>query len=101
MVEPSVVAIHMAVIDQSFLRLIPYTEWLHKAFVSQSESPNFHNMVAKFNDWGRHGTPVCLFALLIHFHRWACTEILRKDKVNDRVNIVTYFVDIIKVWARS
>jgi len=78
--EPEVVAIHMAVIDQSLLRSIPYTEWLHKAFVSQERSPNFHNMVAKFNDWGK----------------WACTEILRKEKVGDRVNTVTYFVDIIK-----
>lgn len=37
-------------------------------------------MVAKFNDWGR----------------WVCTEVLRRDKVQDRVNVVTYFVDIIK-----
>ena len=77
-IDPAIVAMHMAVVDQSFLRylalctlssslypigsglantkyrLIPYTEWLHKAFVSTELSPNFHKMVAKFNDWGRY-----------------------------------------------
>eukprot|EP00026_Physarum_polycephalum_P003010 Phypoly_transcript_03019.p1 GENE.Phypoly_transcript_03019~~Phypoly_transcript_03019.p1 ORF type:complete len:661 (+),score=83.28 Phypoly_transcript_03019:571-2553(+) len=79
-VAPSVMAMHMAMIDQSFFRLIPFSELLHKSFKTAKLSPHFHNMTNKYNDW----------------RRWVCTEILRMETDNDRVNIVTYFVDIVK-----
>eukprot|EP01132_Coremiostelium_polycephalum_P000833 gene833-1040_t len=75
-----IIAAQMAIIDNELLLLIPPFQFLHKAFTKYDTSPQFHDMVSKFNEWAR----------------WTSSEILSKEKLQDRVNSLAFFIDLAK-----
>lgn len=79
-VECSTMAIQLTLVDHELLRSIKPHEFLHKNFTRLANSPNFNNMVNKFNEWGM----------------WVCSVVLAHEKLNDRVSIIAYFIELAK-----
>ncbi|EFA86629.1 hypothetical protein PPL_00430 [Heterostelium album PN500] len=74
------IASQMTIIDMELFTSIPHLQFLHKAFTKVENSPEFHQMVDRFNQWAR----------------WTSTEILTKEKVQDRVTAISFFIDVAK-----
>eukprot|EP00026_Physarum_polycephalum_P000460 Phypoly_transcript_00461.p1 GENE.Phypoly_transcript_00461~~Phypoly_transcript_00461.p1 ORF type:complete len:1571 (+),score=342.16 Phypoly_transcript_00461:421-4713(+) len=79
-VECSTMAIQLTLVDHELLRAIKPSEFLHKNFTRLASSPNFNCMVNKFNEWGM----------------WVCSVVLAHEKLNDRVSIIAYFIELAK-----
>lgn len=79
-VECSTMAIQITLVDHELLRAIKPSEFLHKNFTRLALSPNFNCMVNKFNEWGM----------------WVCSVVLAHEKLNDRVSIIAYFIELAK-----
>jgi len=75
-----IIAAQMTIIDNEMLLAIPPSQFLHKAFTKYETSPQFHDMVDKFNEWAK----------------WATSEILLKEKVPERVSALSFFIDLAK-----
>ncbi|GAM25533.1 hypothetical protein SAMD00019534_087080 [Acytostelium subglobosum LB1] len=75
-----VVASQITLIDMELFTAIPLFQFLHKAFMTADRSPEFQQMVARFNVWAR----------------WTSTEILARERAQDRVNTLAYFIELAK-----
>ncbi|KAM9974759.1 hypothetical protein ACTFIW_008225 [Dictyostelium discoideum] len=76
----NIIAQQITIIDNEMLMAIPPSQFLHKSFSKESKSPQFHDMVSKFNEWAR----------------WTSSEILSKEKLVERVVTLSFFIDLAK-----
>ncbi|KAF2075906.1 hypothetical protein CYY_002797 [Polysphondylium violaceum] len=76
----AIIAAQMTIIDNEMLLAIPPSQFLHKCFTKYESSPQFHDMVDKFNEWAK----------------WATSEILIKEKLPERVAALSFFIDLAK-----
>eukprot|EP01103_Thecamoeba_quadrilineata_P014471 TRINITY_DN4329_c0_g1_i1.p1 TRINITY_DN4329_c0_g1~~TRINITY_DN4329_c0_g1_i1.p1 ORF type:complete len:746 (+),score=153.80 TRINITY_DN4329_c0_g1_i1:92-2329(+) len=76
--SPIELAQQLTIIDHALFTKIPPREFLLKSFSKPEESPNFTEMVSKFNRWAN----------------WTSHEILKKDNVNQRAEVIQLFIKI-------
>ncbi|EGC30951.1 hypothetical protein DICPUDRAFT_40694, partial [Dictyostelium purpureum] len=74
----TIIAQQITLIDNEMLMAIPPTQFLHGHFTKLHLSPQYHDMVCKFNEWAR----------------WTSAEILSKEKLVDRVACLSFFIDL-------
>ncbi|PRP79939.1 ras-specific guanine nucleotide-releasing factor 1 [Planoprotostelium fungivorum] len=79
--EPTIVALQMTLLDHSLLQNIKSQEFLHKAFEKPERSPQFTAMAQQWNTTTA----------------WVYSEILRRDKLQRRANVLMHFIKIADV----
>jgi son of sevenless-like protein len=79
--NPVELAKQMTLLEHQHFQAIAPLEFLQKNFTKPAKSPNFHLMVAKFNQWSS----------------WATTEILKRETPQQRAEIIGHFITIAQV----
>jgi transcription antitermination factor NusG len=78
--NPSVLAQQMTLLDRQLIKTICGSEFLHGAHMKAELSPNYHQMVQKFNQ----------------ISNWVAHEIVSQRDMSERVEALQYFIKLTK-----